>query len=64
MINIKEIYNHYVDSGYNNLVGENVDKEQQFRFLIMFLNNIDNLTIEKLIEDNYSLLEERRKKYN
>lgn len=64
MIDMKEIYDHYVSSGYNNLIGEKVDKEQQFKFLIMFLNNTDDLTVERLMEDNYSLLEERRKKYN
>lgn len=64
MIDMKDIYDYYVGSGYNNLIGKKVDKEQKFKFLIMFLNNADGLTVEKLIEDNYSLLEERRKKYN
>lgn len=60
---LRVIYDEYVRSGYNNLVGECVDENQQFKMLIMFLNEAE-VPLNKFIKDNHIFLERKRKEFN
>lgn len=60
---LRVIYNEYVRSGYNNLVGGSVDENQQFKMLIMFLDEAE-IPLDEFIRDNQLFLEKKRKEFH
>lgn len=61
--NLKIIYNEYVRSGYNNLIGTSIDEDQQLKMLIMFLDEAD-VPLDEFLSDNKLFLNKKRKEFH
>jgi hypothetical protein len=61
--NFKTLYDEYVRSGYSDLVGENIDENQQLKTLIILLDEVE-VPLEKFIKENKFFLEKKRIEFN